>query len=34
MSLTKKEKTLIFVLIVIMIVGGFYMYGITPLHSY
>lgn len=33
MSLTKKEKTLIFVLIVIMIVGGFYMYGITPMNE-
>lgn len=31
MSLSKKEKTLIFLLIIITIVGGFYMYILTPL---
>lgn len=30
MTLSKKEKTMIFVLLIVMAVGGFYVYGITP----
>ncbi|MEG2456543.1 MAG: hypothetical protein RSB08_01830, partial [Clostridia bacterium] len=30
MTLSKKEKTMILVLILVLIVGGFYVYGITP----
>lgn len=30
MTLTKKEKTMIFVLLIVMLIGGFYVYGISP----
>lgn len=30
MTLTKKEKSMIFVLLIVMLIGGFYVYGIAP----